>query len=330
VRSLISPNGANKIADIGLLTASASSGISGDQVAWAYWLRWSGNLEMIQRAARAAVWAARDAGASEVQCRIDVAVRGDTESFDSPEDLRANLTGDALRRFEQISIAVVCTAPAIQISLAIVRLASSALPRGVLLEVATTGSVSRPRRSAIREAVIAAVNRSVHARGKTDRTTLKGDTECGQDCADSVHAYLHPVSRSEPTKWISAVFVAFVLGALLFGVLVIGQPSWFDGLFTERRFELDSSGALVRGSYELNENATIAGFTALLVIGQFLWHARHPQPMNPVPGVKTTGVNGLAVLARRGAGKVAGSALGALTTALLGVLFIKLGLKTAK
>jgi hypothetical protein len=285
---------------------------------------------MIQRAARAAIWAARDAGASDVQCRIDVAVRGDTESFDSPEDLRANLTGEALRRFEQISIAVVCTAPAIQISLAIVRLESSELPRGVLLQVATTSSVSRARRSAIRAAVIAAVNRAVHARGKADRTTLTGDTECGQDCGDSVHDYLHPARQSEPIKWISAVFVAFVLGALLLGVLVIGQPSWFDGLFTKRRFELDLSGVPARSSYDFNQNAIFAAIVALSGIGQFLWRARDPQPLNPVPGVKTTGVNGLAVLARRGAGKVAGSALGTLTAALFGVLLIKLGVKTAK
>jgi hypothetical protein len=70
--------------------------------AWAYYVNWSGGVDLIARVARAASWALRDERSRRPICRIDVHVLGDCESFDSPEDFRTNVTTQALHRFDCI------------------------------------------------------------------------------------------------------------------------------------------------------------------------------------------------------------------------------------
>jgi hypothetical protein len=72
--------------------------------AWARWASWRGSPELIGRIGRAAIEAVQNRTGQSPQCRIAVAVDGDTEVFASPAEFNSEVSPEALRRLRSVVI----------------------------------------------------------------------------------------------------------------------------------------------------------------------------------------------------------------------------------
>jgi hypothetical protein len=304
-------------------SSTATDSIEPERCAWAYWPTWNGGPDLIQRVARAAVWTVRDAGFDQPRCRINVEVREDVESFDSPEDFRQNVTGEGLQKFDGISMTVGGT-PQLVVRLSLVRtdefgVASQPgkLPQGVHLSVLTDGSWSREERAAMRGVLMAAVSRGTRhkrSKGGQDTTIRMGDSEDGPAARDVIQDFLHPPKEPLP-PWLIGVMAApvFLLVALY------SFPQGFEGWLTECT-SIGGSSALelpLRGDCETanesGEFATVASFIpdqyvlkpwSLLVVfmagGAALQYGLmlHPGRAPPQQMVRIAGVHGTSAIRR--------------------------------
>ena len=79
------------------------------------WPSWRGSEELLAHVFRTAVKAASLSGSDSPACEVEIAVRGDCETFTSPQDFRDNVTREALAQFE--SIAATVRGPAVTVQL---------------------------------------------------------------------------------------------------------------------------------------------------------------------------------------------------------------------
>jgi hypothetical protein len=209
-------------------------------VAWTYWPDWRGPQDLVVRVALATVHGARQLGAPEPACEIEIGVfpNGDVERFDSVDGMKAYVTASALKRFDYIEIR---TMGADRLPLVTVTFVKGRwgihtswsetcpwLRRGVLLQVTPPSDGARERAGEVRDTMVRALARGW---GKIMEPERWGETWNGRLPEPAVESILAERARaSRPDRVFGAIFVPVTL---LVTAVALTESGWAgDSLLT--------------------------------------------------------------------------------------------------
>jgi hypothetical protein len=171
---------------------------------WDYWLCWAGNKQAIAQVARASVWALRDSGEVEPQCRIDVRVEGDVESYGSPTEFLNEVTPQTLRKFDGMLVSA--RGDAIEVSTTFARRDDFGPPwmqGGALLNVTVKQDIAEAKLPVVRDSIVAALERG---RPKHSGERLSGCEPDGQSPAEALEELAADAGESHP--WFARLALA--------------------------------------------------------------------------------------------------------------------------
>lgn len=305
---------------VGLPTVSGSESQSdkgqSPSYAWAYWENWSGRPDLIAQAARSSVWAVIDAGVSNTpECRIDVFVAGDTESFSSPVEFRHEATAAVLRKCSGIRVSV-GAAKLFNVTVRFCRRKDGNNPWppvGVLLEVKAPHSSSKAVVAVpnVRDRICRAIERG---RVRQTPEAHRGESQGGQPL-ETIQ------ERQSERRWRFSLRRTLIVGLASF--FVFGLTPFGDAFFSLVRRENPVSPTAFLRTGALSDPLSV-GMTAVFALAavaymEFLGRvAKRPTPAVAIAGVRETPT--WMRIPLRGIATIVGGVLVALLAAYLGSL----------
>jgi len=286
--------------------------------AWCLWEQWRGPAELVAQVARASVWALRDA---ECDCtsRVDVYAYHDIESFSTPSEFLKEVSSEALKGFDAIVISV--GKGAMTATTIFARRGDSVelWPNtGVLAEVTAHEAAAAPHLESVRTKVARAIERG---RPKDSRPALSSTAAEHRVTPQTALARRQeerqelPQRESLPSVWRSGgPYIGALIGILLY-LNHLGDASY---TFDVNRLAAFAGASAVVGS--------VVGQMSLALIGNLELDA--PKASASVELAKAK--KGWRQTSVGLAGRAGSAVLGALASAAVGVLLLKLGLAHSK